>query len=116
MLAIELGVVDVVDQVAGRRDGAEPGEGDRRVGDRVEMPELRGEQEAGKDEQVLDPLLRTQGDDRRPQRAAARLRGPAVGGYLRHLRLGPLARKGPGHETGRVVTGSEVVGRLYSSR
>ncbi len=80
VLAVELGVVGVVDQVAGRGDGAEGEEGDRGAEDRLRVVELAREQEAGEDEEVLDPLLRPHRLDGSPNRAAARLRmSPGAG-------------------------------------
>ena len=70
MRAVGLPVEHVVDQVGGARGGAVGDEGRRRLQPAVGVPELRGEDDAGEDEQVLRPLLRPHGDERGPRGGA----------------------------------------------
>src|SRR5215204_3438428 len=116
MLAVLLDVAGVVDQVARGGDHAEGGEREGGREDRIHLVELAREEQAREDEQVFDPLLRAQGDDRRAQGAAAGLRGRAVGGCGVHLRLGPLPGQGAGHGPPRVVPRIGPRGRRYASR
>ena len=72
VLAVELDVDQVVDEVAGAGDQAEGDEGERRLQHIVGLVELAREQQPGEDEDVLDPLGRPPRLDRRPQRRATR--------------------------------------------
>ena len=65
VLAVELDVEQVVDVVAGAGDRAEGDEGEQRLDHLVRLVELAREEQAGEDEDVLDPLLRARGLQRR---------------------------------------------------
>jgi len=90
VLAVELDVDQVVDEVAGAGDQAEGDEGEERLEDVVGLVELAGEEQPGEDEDIFDPLLRPPRLDRRAQRRSprhGRLSGGGLTGVGRHGRL-----------------------------
>ena len=100
VLAVELDVDQVVDEVAGAGDRAEGDEGQCRLQHRVRLVELAGEQQPGEDQDVLDPLVRPPGLDRGPQRRAPRhARGglglPRLGRDGRMFRSDRVHLRGP---------------------
>src|ERR1700746_256204 len=65
-------VAHVVDEVRGARGCAVRGEGGDRLEPAERISDIGGEDDAGEEEQVLRPLSRPHGDERRDKRTAAR--------------------------------------------
>ena len=85
--AVVLDVPHVVDEVRGARGGAVDGERGQRLEPTAGVPDLRGEDDAGEEEQVLRPLARPRGDDERDVRPAPWLQRRDLGAR-RALRSG----------------------------
>src|SRR5947209_8207065 len=71
MRAVVRYVAQVVDEVRGARSGAVRNERRCRFHPFRRLPELRREQEAGEEQEVLRPLPWTQSDEGRARRSAA---------------------------------------------
>jgi hypothetical protein len=73
MIAVVDGVAHVVDEVGGARRSAVRAEGGDRLAPARGIPDLRGEDDAGEQEQVLRPLARAQRGERGARKRSRRL-------------------------------------------
>ena len=67
---VELDIVEVVDEVPGTRYRTEGGKGEQGLPDSPRVINLARKQQPGENQDVLDPLVRTCGLDRSPQRGS----------------------------------------------